>query len=65
VTGGIILLAMLANHPDIQRKGQEEVDSIVDFDRLPTIEDRESMPYVHAIVKEVQRWYTTVPLGMS
>jgi cytochrome P450 len=63
VTGGIILLAALANNPDVQRRGQEEVDSVVGLDRLPVVEDRDSMPYVHAIVKEVQRWYTTVPLG--
>ena len=63
MTGGIILLAALANNPEVQRKGREEVDSVVGLDRLPVIEDRDSMPYVHAIVKEVQRWYTTVPLG--
>ena len=58
-----LILGILA-FPDAQRKAQEEVDSVVGFDRLPTVDDREHLPYVHAIVKEVTRWYTTVPLGM-
>lgn len=46
-------------------KAQAEIDSIVGSGRLPLVTDRESLPYVHAIVKEVGRWYTVVPLGGS
>ena len=33
--------------------------------RLPTFEDREHMPYVNALVKEVLRWNPSVPLGRT
>lgn len=46
---------MLAN-PAVQKKGQAEVDAVTGGDRLPTYEDRESLPYVQAIVQEVLRY---------
>ncbi|TFY59479.1 hypothetical protein EVG20_g7774 [Dentipellis fragilis] len=42
-------------HPDVQRKAQAEIDAVVGNDRLPSIHDRESLPYVNAVVKEVMR----------
>lgn len=38
------LLAMML-HPETQRKAQQELDSVVGTDRLPTFEDRERLPY--------------------
>ena len=32
-------------------------------DRLPLLTDRDALPYVHAVVKEVSRWHTVSPLG--
>jgi cytochrome P450 len=48
------ILAML-KYPEIQRKAQAEVDSIVGSDRLPDFSDRENMPYLTAVLKEVVR----------
>ncbi|KAF5379337.1 hypothetical protein D9757_007605 [Collybiopsis confluens] len=48
-----------------QRKGQEELDRVVGRDRLPTFEDRNSLPYVEAIYREVMRLHPAVPLGNS
>ncbi|CAL1701473.1 unnamed protein product [Somion occarium] len=42
--------------PEIQEKAQAEVDRVVGPNRLPSIKDRESLPYVCAILKEVLRW---------
>ncbi|KAJ3834462.1 cytochrome P450 [Lentinula raphanica] len=39
-------LLSMCLHPDIQRKGQEEIDRVIGQDRLPTFEDRWSLPYV-------------------
>ena len=59
----MVLILALANHPEVQRKAQQELDAVVGSDRLPTIADRSSLPYVHAIVKELGRWYNAAPLG--
>lgn len=52
-------------YPEIQSKGQEEIDRVIGKDRLPSFTDRDSLPYVNAIVKEVLRWNPAVPLGMA
>ncbi|RXW19450.1 hypothetical protein EST38_g6404 [Candolleomyces aberdarensis] len=59
------LLYVLASYSEVQTKAQTEIDTVVGSDRLPLVTDREGLPYVHAIVKEVGRWYTVVPLGMA
>jgi cytochrome P450 len=51
--------------PDIQKKAQDELDSVIGRDRLPTFEDRPRLPYVDAVCKEVLRWHPVVPAGES
>ena len=51
-------------HPEVQRRAQAEIDSVVGTDRLPSFEDRSQLPYVEAVVKEVFRWNPVAPLGM-
>jgi cytochrome P450 len=46
-------------HPEVQRKAREEIDRVVGTYRLPTFSDRESLPYVEAVVKESFRWHRT------
>lgn len=55
----------MCTHPEVQRAGQSELDRIVGNERLPTMSDRPSLPYVNAIVKEVMRWGPVVPGGMN
>lgn len=50
--------------PDVAKKAQEEIDSVVGSDRLPTYADREFLPYVDALVKEVFRWNSVAPTGV-
>ncbi|KAF5357265.1 hypothetical protein D9757_013007 [Collybiopsis confluens] len=57
------VLAMVA-HPNVQRKAQEELDRVVGRDRLPNLEDRPSLPYIEAIIKEVLRWHPVTPCGV-
>lgn len=52
-------------YPDVQKKAQAEIDAVVGQDRLPTFTDRDSLPYVNALFKEVLRWHTSVPLGST
>ena len=56
------LLAMTM-YPEVQKKCQAELDSVVGNDRLPTFADRDSLPYLATMLKEVIRWGPTTPLG--
>ncbi|KAJ4478327.1 cytochrome P450 1 [Lentinula aciculospora] len=56
------LLAMCM-HPDVQAKAREEIDRVIGKDRLPTFEDRRSLPYVESIYREVMRLDPPIPLG--
>lgn len=49
--------------PEVQVKAQAELDTVVGRERLPSFSDRDSLPYVNAVWKEVLRWHTVVPLG--
>ncbi|KAL3462390.1 cytochrome P450 [Aspergillus heterothallicus] len=55
-------LAML-RFPGVQTKAQEEIDRVVGSARLPTLNDRENLPYINAIVKETLRWWPIAPMG--
>lgn len=57
------VLAMVL-HPDVLQKAQEEMDSVLDGTRLPTLADRPSLPYLECVLKETYRWGCPIPLGM-
>ena len=46
------ILAML-KWPEVQRKAQAELDRVIGAGRLPTVADRDSLPYVAACALEV------------
>ena len=48
-------------YPEILKKGQAEVDAVIGNDRLPTMKDRDALPYVNAICMELLRWNVLVP----
>ncbi|KAN0082680.1 Cytochrome P450 [Tylopilus felleus] len=56
-------LAMVL-YPAVQAKAQAELDSAIGSGRLPDYNDRPSLPYINAIVKEVLRWNPVAPLGL-
>nr|BAL05172.1 cytochrome P450 [Phanerodontia chrysosporium] len=62
-TIGVFMMAM-ALHPDKQARAQEEVDSAVGTDRLPTMDDKARLPYVYAVVQEAMRWHPMLPLSL-
>lgn len=53
----------MALYPDVAKQAQAELDSVVGSDRLPTFADREHLPFMDALVKEVFRWNSVVPTG--
>lgn len=50
-------------HQDMQRKARAELDAVVGSDRLPTLDDRKSLPYLEAFLLEVMRLFAVAPLG--
>ncbi|KAI0753673.1 cytochrome P450 [Fomes fomentarius] len=57
------VLAMVRNI-GVLRKAQEEMDRVVGPDRLPDFGDRESLPYLNAVLEELYRWNPPVPLAV-
>lgn len=49
-------------YPDVLKKAQEELDTIVGPHRLPDFSDRNSLVYVNAIIKESLRWQVVLAL---
>lgn len=45
----------MCNHPEIQKKAQKEIDNVIGSRRLPNWDDRESLPYIEALYREVMR----------
>ncbi|KAF8549304.1 cytochrome P450 [Imleria badia] len=58
----VFILAMVEN-PRVWKRAQAEIDAVVGTERLPEFDDRASLPYVDAILREVFRWGPVLPLG--
>ena len=58
------LFVAMSLWPRVQKKAQAELDEVVGPHRLPTFSDRPALPYVNAIMKEVNRWHTSTPQGV-
>lgn len=58
------VLAMISN-PEAQRRAQEEIDRVVESERLPEFGDKVNLPYVEAIFKECLRWNPITPAGVA
>ncbi|KZV90505.1 cytochrome P450 [Exidia glandulosa HHB12029] len=46
------------------QRAQAEISSAVGENRLPALQDRERLPFVTAVVKEVWRWDLTMPINV-
>ncbi|KDQ24173.1 hypothetical protein PLEOSDRAFT_1108627 [Pleurotus ostreatus PC15] len=57
------ILAMI-NFPVVQKRAQEEIDSIIGGERVPNLDDFDKLPYLKAVIKEVHRYRPSFPLGM-
>ncbi|TBU58489.1 cytochrome P450 [Dichomitus squalens] len=63
ISGDVFILAMVL-YPEVQKRAQDEIDRIVGNDRLPDFSDRETLPYITALMKEVLRWHPPAPTGI-
>ncbi|KIJ63674.1 hypothetical protein HYDPIDRAFT_175981 [Hydnomerulius pinastri MD-312] len=55
-------LAML-HFPEVMKKAQAEIDAVIGSDRIPEFHDKESLPYVNALINEALRWRPVAVLG--
>ena len=51
-------------HPEVLRKAYAELDAVVGPHRMPNFDDRDSLVYVSAIIKESMRWHSALPVGL-
>ncbi|XP_044049488.1 cytochrome P450 2D15-like [Siniperca chuatsi] len=65
-TANTLLTAFLylMNYPQIQECCQQEIDKVLDGKDQATFEHRHQMPYVQAVIHEIQRMADTVPLSI-
>lgn len=52
----------MVENPYIWKRAQAEIDAAIGTDRLPEFDDRASLPYVEAVVRETMRWRPVTPL---
>lgn len=50
--------------PEVQKKAKEEIDRVIGGSRLPVSVDRDSLPYIMAVMKETHRWHPIAPMGL-
>ncbi|EIW80565.1 cytochrome P450 [Coniophora puteana RWD-64-598 SS2] len=54
----------MAIHPEVQIRAQSEMDVRLGKGVLPSFEDRDKLPYVDAILREIMRMYVMLPLAL-
>ena len=64
VSASISFYYWMLQYPEIHRRAQAEIDAVVGTDRLPTFADREYLPYVNALIKEVLRCSPIIPINL-
>ncbi|XP_049797832.1 probable cytochrome P450 304a1 [Schistocerca nitens] len=57
-------LMYVAFFPEVQKRVQQELDSIIGPSRLPNLNDRPNLPYTEATLRETMRFQTLLPIGI-
>ncbi|CAE6431274.1 unnamed protein product [Rhizoctonia solani] len=57
------ILAMTLNQ-HVVAKAQAEIDQVIGKKRLPDMSDRESLPYIECVLREILRWQPATPVGI-
>ncbi|XP_078522909.1 cytochrome P450 2J4-like [Lissotriton helveticus] len=57
-------LLYMVKHPEIQEKVQKELDDVLGKSQIIHYEDRKRLPYINAVIHEIQRMSSIVPIGL-
>ncbi|KAJ8383912.1 hypothetical protein AAFF_G00213750 [Aldrovandia affinis] len=57
-------LLLMMKYPHIQERIQKEIDEVVGSSRMPSVQDRQNMPYTDAVIHEVQRSMDLAPTSV-
>ncbi|KAF9011143.1 cytochrome P450 [Cyathus striatus] len=57
------ILLMTAN-PEVFRRAQQEIDTVIGMDRVPVLEDINNLPYLIAAMLEANRMRPVIPIGV-
>ncbi|KAJ2976720.1 hypothetical protein NQ176_g4780 [Zarea fungicola] len=60
ISGFVLAMVMF---PEVQKKAQKEIDTVIGSSRLPELQDQGQLPYISAVVKEALRWFPIAPMG--
>ncbi|XP_075179737.1 cytochrome P450 2C16-like isoform X4 [Anomaloglossus baeobatrachus] len=57
-------LMILLKNPDVEERIHQEIDKVIGRNRAPCVEDRSRMPYMDAVIHEIQRYIDLIPMGI-
>jgi len=63
VSSGVSFFLAMTLYQDAQKRAQAEIDGLLKGTRLPTLDDRERLPYIAALLSEIHRWNPVFPLA--
>uniref|UniRef100_A0A5F8AP61 Cytochrome P450 n=1 Tax=Macaca mulatta TaxID=9544 RepID=A0A5F8AP61_MACMU len=56
---------LLMKHPEVEARSHEEIDRVIARTGSPKFEDQARMPYMEAVIHEIQRFGDMLPLGVA
>ncbi|CAE6477712.1 unnamed protein product [Rhizoctonia solani] len=57
------LVAAMVLNPHVQARAQDKLDTVLGPTVLPSVSDKERLPYITSLIDEVLRLYPVLPLG--